>query len=314
MTPRSRTLLATTLLTNLIACQSGTAAINSSVGRDTTGTLQSGGLTRSYELHVPAGPSRQPRPLLIALNGRGGTGHQFSDLTNFDALADSQGFIAVYPDGYEKSWADGRGGTPADKAGVDDVAFINRLIEVISDQLEVDPKRIYATGISNGGHMSQRLACALSDRIAAVAVVAATMGERLARGCKPGQPVSMLLMHGTNDPLSPYQGGDEGGDRGVVLSAEATLTQWVKLDTCRPEPTITALPDTANDGTQVNRWVYNGCSGGSEVTFYRIEGGGHAWPGQAAYLQYLPERIIGKVSRDIEATNVIWSFLSRLSR
>jgi polyhydroxybutyrate depolymerase len=298
------------LVAGLIGC-----ALNPSESQSTpqtvTGSITSGGLTRTYRLHVPAITSSKPLPLVIALNGRGGTGQQLSGLTRFDALADKAGFIVVYPDGYQKSWADGRGGTPADQAGVDDVAFISSLIDALSGRFKIDPARVYAFGISNGGHMSLRLACERSGRIVAVGVVAATMGEKLAQGCQPKFPVSVLLIHGTTDPLSPYTGGDEGGDRGVVLSAEAAVNKWAGWNACNPKPTVTALPDIANDGTRVNQWVYNACSSGSEVAFYQIEGGGHTWPNGP---QYLPERIIGKVSRDLDASAVIWTFLSRFSR
>lgn len=301
--------LSAIFVTGLIACTLSPSE-SQSAAQTVTASLESGGLTRTYRLHVPAGASNETLPLVIALNGRGGTGQQLSGLTKFDALADREGFIVVYPDGYEKSWADGRGGTPADKASVDDVAFISSLIDRLSSQFKIDPARVYAFGISNGGHMSQRLACELSGRIVAVGVVAATMGQKLAQACKPGRPVSMLLMHGTADPLSPYNGGDEGA-RGVVISAEAAVGKWAGLNACNPKPTVTALPDLANDGTRVNRWVYGGCAGGSEVTLYQIENGGHTWPSGP---EYLPERIIGKVSRDLDGSAVIWSFFSRFSR
>ena len=297
-------------VTSLMACTFGPSE-SQSAARTVTASLESGGLTRTYRLHVPAVSSSKALPLVLALNGRGGTGQQLSGLTQFDALADREGFIVAYPDGFQKSWADGRGGTPADKAGVDDVAFISSLIERLSGQFRIDAGRVYAFGVSNGGHMSQRLACALSGRIVAIGVVAATMGERLARGCQPKSPVSVLLIHGTTDPLSPYGGGDEGGDRGVVLSAEATVTDWAGWNACNPKPTVTALPDVANDRTRVERRVFDACKSGSEVAFYRIENGGHTWPGGP---QYLPELIIGKTSKDMDASAVIWAFFARFSR
>jgi polyhydroxybutyrate depolymerase len=302
--------LSAVFVTGLIGC-----ALNPSESQSTpqtvTGSITSGGLTRTYRLHVPAITPSKAVSLVISLNGRGGTGQQLSGLTKFDALADKAGVVIVYPDGYEKSWADGRGGTPADKAGVDDVALISSLIDALSGQFKIDPTRVYAFGISNGGHMALRLACELPSRIVAVGVVAATMGEKLAQRCQPTAAVSVLLMHGTSDPLSPYNGGDEGGDRGVVLSAEAAVTKWASWNACKSKPTITPLPDMTNDGTRVNRWVYSACSSGSEVAFYQIEGGGHTWPSGP---QYLPERIIGKVSRDLDASAVIWGFFSRFSR
>ncbi len=298
------------LVAGLIGC-----ALNPSESQSTpqtvTGSITSGGLTRTYRLHVPAITSSTPLPLVVALNGKGGTGAEFSKYSRFDAVADKEGFIIVYPDGYQKSWADGRGGTPADQANVDDVAFISSLINQIEKQFRIDSTRVYATGMSNGAHMSQRLACELSNRIVAVGVVAATMGQILEASCKPGKPVSVLLIHGTTDPLSPYAGGTESAGRGVVISAETAVSKWVGLNACGSKPTITTLPDATNDGTRVNRWVYGGCSSGSEVVFYQIEGGGHTWPNAP---QYLPESLVGKTSRDLDASAVIWSFFSRFSR
>jgi polyhydroxybutyrate depolymerase len=152
-------------------------------------SLTVGGVERRYLLHVP--PHLAPgRAAALVLAFHGGGTHDWSmpGLTHFDPLADREGFLVAYPDGLDRSWNDGRGMSAAD-----DVAFVRAVIEDIERSHDVDPRRIYATGISNGGFFSNKLACDLSDKIAAVASVAATMPEKLVSACKPSRPVSVTL-------------------------------------------------------------------------------------------------------------------------
>jgi polyhydroxybutyrate depolymerase len=226
-------------------------------------------------------------------------------LTGMDDLAERAGFVVVYPDGYKKSWADGRGTTASDRAGVDDVAFLRALIERLVQQYKVDPKRVYATGISNGGLMVGRLACELSEEIRAFAVVAATFPERLTTGCHPPHPVTILFIHGTLDPILPASGGvPKIGAGGSLLSAEGAVEFWRGLDACASPPAEEKRINPVPDGTQTlfRRWS---CAQGSQVLFYQVEGGGHTWPGG---WQYLPEAWVGRTSRDFSASEVIWAF------
>jgi polyhydroxybutyrate depolymerase len=195
---------------------------------------------------------------------------------------------------------------------VDDVGFLSALIDKLSRDYRIDPKRVYSTGISNGGFMSQRLACDLADKIAAIAVVAATMGRDLAGRCKPSRPVSVLLIQGTEDPLVPYEGGRvqvPGG--GAIISAPEAVKKWVGLDGCNGQPKRDSLPDSANDETRTRRESYGGCREGTAVVFLAVEGGGHTWPGGP---QYLPVRRIGRASRDFNASELIWEFFAAHGR
>jgi polyhydroxybutyrate depolymerase len=224
-----------------------------------------------------------------------------------DELADRAGFLVVYPDGYENSWADGRGTTKAEQSGVDDVAFLHSLIQQLVQKNGVDPQRVYVAGISNGGLMVGRLACELSDEIAAFAVVAATFPERLTATCRPSHPVPILFIHGTLDPILPAAGGTpKVGAGGIILSAEGAVDFWRGLDACGASPIEERLIDPVQDGTQTlfRRWA---CAQGSQVLFYQVEGGGHTWPGG---WQYLPKILIGRTSRDFSASEVIWTFLA----
>jgi polyhydroxybutyrate depolymerase len=158
--------------------------------------------------------------------------------------------------------------------------------------------------------MAYRLACERPDRFVAVAAVAGNLPARLA--CRPARPVSVLVMNGTEDPLMPWNGGEVrfGPQRlGEVLSAERTVAGWVAVNACDTVPVVDQLPDRAPfDGTHVSRIEYPRCRAGAEVQLYRVEGGGHTWPGGP---QETPRRVVGRTSRDVDATDAIWSFFSK---
>ncbi|MDP2967652.1 MAG: PHB depolymerase family esterase [Deltaproteobacteria bacterium] len=302
----------------LLLFSSRTAIAQNSLDRELTRSIYVGGLERTYQLHTPSSydPSRSV-PLVILLHGGGGTGQEMEKLTlgGFNRLADREGFVVVYPDGIEKHWHDGRGleAYRAHRENIDDVGFISALIEQLINSFHVDPNHIYAAGISNGGQFSQRLACELSHRIAAIGVVAIQLPEHLPSSCAPKRPVSVLMMPGTEDPLVPWEGGEIGFRRGRkfgrVLSVPESMRFWTKHNQCPPSPLITYEPDRdPKDGTRVRRETYGPCGHETEVLLYAIEGGGHTWPGGD---QYLPARIIGRTSRDIDANEVIWGFFKR---
>jgi polyhydroxybutyrate depolymerase len=288
----------------------GVAAVNGYMTRagsdDIRGRTLVDGRERTYDLHVPANyDGTQDVPLLIALHGRLGTGSGQQKLVHLDQVSDEFGFLVVYPDGLQRSWADGRGATPSDKSGVDDVKFISALIDTLESKYKVDRLRIYATGMSNGGFMTGRLACDLSDRIAAVAIVGASLSENVAAGCYPAKPVSVLILQGSEDPLVPFGGAP--GNRGVALSHDAAVQKLVEVNHCAGEPKKEHVPDHAGDGTSLDVTTYAGCAGGSEVRSYVLNGGGHAWPGG---VPYLPATSVGKTTRNLNASKIIWEFLS----
>ncbi len=288
--------------------------LNRAGAHDQRGRVQADGRERTYDLHVPASyDGTKDVPLLVALHGRLGTGSGQQKLAHLDQVSDERGFLVVYPDGLERSWADGRGGTPADRNGVNDVRFISALIDKLESKYKVDRARIYATGMSNGGFMSGRLACDLSERIAAVAIVGASLSGSVAANCHPAKPISVLLIQGTEDPLVPVAGGElgHGSAGGVVLSHDAALERFVAANHCAREPKKEHIADKAGDGTNLDVTTYVSCAGGSEVAGYVVNGGGHTWPGG---LQYLPVAFIGKTTQNLDGSNAIWEFLSRHSR
>ncbi len=278
------------------------------------GSIVHEGRERSFRLHLPAGyDGEEPGPLLLALHGGGGSGKQMDKLTGgLNQLADRQGFVVAYPDGLDEHWNDGRAVNRSATDDADDVGFLSALVDHLVSQYAIDPGRVYAVGISNGGMMALRLACERPDKFSAVALVASAMSEALAARCAPERPISVLVIGGTKDPLVPWDGGEVGvlrQKRGRVLSVPDTIRFWVAHNQCEPTPTITQEPDRKRlDGTRVSRQAYGPCAEGTEVLLYAVEGGGHTWPGG---WQYLPALIVGRTSRDIEANQVIWQFLER---
>ncbi len=293
--------------------QSGVASQESRPG----GSIIFAGLERTYRIHIPPSHDKaKPLPLLIGLHGGGGTGKAMEKLTlrGFNKLSDREGFIVVYPDGIEKHWNDGRENVKyrAHQEKIDDVGFISELIDHLAKQYNIDIRRVYVTGISNGAMMSFRLACELSEKITAIAPVAGAMPENLPSQCSPSRSIPVLVISNTDDRLVPWEGGDIRFGRrtfGRALSVADTVKYWVNHNQCSSSASISMEPDRdPKDGTRVRKELYNQCRESSEIVLYAIEGGGHTWPGGH---QYLPQWIIGKTSRDIDANEVIWNFFER---
>jgi polyhydroxybutyrate depolymerase len=293
-------------------------------GTDQKASIKHDGLDRTFHIHIPPTYDVSVQlPLVIALHGRGGNGESMVLITRrgFDKLADQDGFLVAYPDGIELNWNDGRmdeeANDRAHRENIDDVGFISALIDYLIKDYNIDPKRVYITGISNGAIMSYRLACELSHKITAIAPVDGNIPVMLLNECSPSLPVSVLAINNVNDPLVPFEGGEihSGFGKlklGKVLSANESIGFWVNLNQCTTTPVITEEPDrNPKDGTRITRTEYINGNDGTGVILYIVNGGGHTWPGG---FQYLPAWIIGKTSKDIDANQVIWSFFRKHSR
>jgi polyhydroxybutyrate depolymerase len=266
-----------------------------------------GGTTRTYLLYVPNSINKDHAvPLLLVFHGGGGHAYNMPRFTGFDALAESRGFIVAYPDSTNGHWNDTRALSPAD-----DVGFVSALVDEVEHNYPVDPARIYATGISNGGFFAQRLACDLADQIAAVASVAATMPETLLPACHPSHPVSVLFIQGTKDPLVHIEGGNIARTHGRNISLANAVYFWLNHDEIKSKPESTNLPSHDPNGTSVHREVHAGGKENSEVVVYTIHGGGHTWPGGP---RYFPALLVGKVNHDLNASEAIWDFFSHQKR
>jgi polyhydroxybutyrate depolymerase len=264
-------------------------------------TLQVNGESRRYYLYLPPVWHREhPAPLVLVFHAGGGRASDIAPHTGFSRLADREGFVVAYPQGVRGRWNDGRGFATATH---DDVGFVQVLVDTLGRELGIDPRRVYATGISNGAMFAYRLACDLPGAFAAVAPVAGALPAELAPGCAHGAAVSVIAFQGTADPLMPYLGGGTGQRR--VLSAERSIGFWGTQAGCTGTPVTTDEPDRLADGTRVRRTVFLSCREGRAVELYTIEGGGHTWPGG-------PEagRRVGRVSREIDATELIWAFFA----
>lgn len=280
------------------------------VAGTTEGRFVHQGRQRRYLSVVPEGEG--PFPLVLALHGRLGSGAQMLKLSGLVPIAQRERFVLVAPDGIGRSWADGRGTSPASKEGVDDVGFLLALVDEFVAKHRVDPARVYVVGMSNGGFMALTLACRVPERFAAVGSVTGFMGTDFAKGCAPARPVPVMIVAGDTDPIVPFAGGELEGGRGHILGAEATFARWRALNGCVGEPVVTALEDRApDDGTTIERREVTGCAAGASVRLDVVRGGGHGWPRGD---RYLPESIIGKTSQDDDASEALWAFLSPFRR
>lgn len=263
--------------------------------------LISGGETRSYLLHVPESvEATTPTPLVLTFHGFAGWPAQQMEMSRWTPIADEYGFIVVYPagTGFPLRW---RIGQDFNEAGAtDDLAFIADLLDTLSQQFCLDLNRVYANGISNGGGMSYLLACELADRFAAIGTVAGAYIEPEG-GCQPSRPVPVIAFHGTDDQIVPYEG--QRSRRFSFPSIEEWVAQWAARSGCdeMPEP----LPDSG----EVSGIEYVNCDADAQVIFYTVNGGGHSWPGG----EPLPERLVGRTTEDIDASEVMWEFFVKHS-
>lgn len=275
--------------------------------------LRHEGRLRTYAVHVPADANaKNPLPIVLVLHGGGGSGARIARHTGFDAVADREGFLVVYPDGVRGHWNDGRGSQDyAHRVNVDDVGFLEALIDTVAEQFNGDANRVFMTGPSNGGMMTYRFACERPERLAGVAPVIACVPEPIAGACAGETALPALIINGTEDPLVPFGGGGvQVGNResGRVISAPDSAALLAQRNGCGETPAETVLPDIdPDDGTTVRLYHYGNCAENAEVIFYVIEGGGHTWPGGR---QYGPEPLVGRVSRELNATETIWTFFA----
>ncbi|MEZ5196291.1 MAG: T9SS type A sorting domain-containing protein [Bacteroidales bacterium] len=258
------------------------------------------GIQREYILYIPASCSAKfPVPLLINYHGYGSNAGEQMVYSNFRPVADTAGFLIVHPEGTlfngTSHWNVG-GWTVGSTA--DDVGFTDALLDSLLALYNIDENKIYATGMSNGGFMSFLLACQLSSRITAIASVTGSMTPETYTNSNPQHPMPILQMHGTSDPVVPYNGAS------WTYSIDDAMEYWVDYNACNPTPSITALPDLdPNDGSIVEHIVYEGGNNGVAVEHYKIIGGGHTWPGSVINLP--------GTNYDINASAEIWKFFSR---
>jgi polyhydroxybutyrate depolymerase len=280
-------------------------------GTDLEKQLGWDGRSRSYLVHLPSGYQQgTPLPLVLSLHGGGGNAKSNVTQTGFNAEADRSGFIVVHPDGtgerrpllnalgrgHFHTWNAGSCCGYAVQQNVDDVGFIRALLAQLQSDYAIDPQRIYACGLSNGGMMSYRLACELGDSFAAIGVVS---GAQTVFEAKPTQPVSVIHIHGSADQNVTLPGGigARALDRTPKPPVRDAIEFWAQYNGC-------GAPQVSQHGA-VTRTLYSGGRGGSEVDFYLIQGAGHSWPGGERMLAMLDEP-----TRELDATPLLWKFFA----
>jgi polyhydroxybutyrate depolymerase len=257
-------------------------------------TVAVNGLTRSFFVHLPPGYDDQTAlPVVLVLHGASESTEGVEQLSGMSSKADKENFIAVYPSGTGRlpTWNAGNCCGYAQLNHIDDVAFLRALIDKIEQDYAVDPKRIFATGISNGAMMSYRLACELSDRIAAIAPVEGAQNLQ----CKPSDPVSVIIFHGTADHLVPFEGGVtpfQVGPKRTDTSVVDTVAFWLKENGCMATAT-----HEETSAVHIDKYLH--CSTGRSVELYAVQGGHHMWPGT---------HLSGNT---VAATDLMWDFFAK---
>jgi len=273
-------------------------------------SLSSGGLDRSYALHVPAGwTAGGESPLVLAFHGLQSSPANLRAVSGLDEVADGFGAVVAYPAAARGDWNTEclECGSDAVIDRIGDVRFVSDLVDRIDADVGVDRRRVYAIGISNGALFVHHLACAAGDMFAAVASVAATLiaPEHLP-ACVVERALPIAFFLGSGDTFFPPAGKLAGNDIVHVrlMSIAESVETWAERDRCAGAPTVIDLPDEHDDGTTVSRQRYADCDDGAEVVYYAIEGGGHTWPGSSSP----GGGAVGRTSREILASEVAVRF------
>ena len=267
--------------------------------------------------YIPKRLKRRKRSLILCLHNEEETPESMTRLTRrgFNKLADQNGFIVGYPEGLNEYWNDGREDSISlsHYNEIDDVGFIEKLIDYGIDSFRVDPSRIFVTGLSNGGFMTFRLACELSKKIRGIAAVSASLALDQLVNCSADSTVSVMIINGTRDPVMPYDGGEmivDDRSQGSNLGTEETIDFWLHENSCKEKSN---KKDVSNanlfDETRSERFTWSNCKNKTKVALITVTNGGHTWPGGR---QYMGEKSIGKTSKDFDASKEIWRFFKGL--
>jgi polyhydroxybutyrate depolymerase len=273
---------------------------------------------RSWISYIPANKIDQPA-LVIVLHGSRGDAEGAIKLFSygFNILAEKHGFIAVYPNGYDRHWNDCRGGASyeANRQNIDDIGFLRKLVAEMEKAYEIDRTKVFVTGVSNGGQMAFRTGFEAPDLVTAVAAIAANLPIKENFDCqRTNKPVAMLIMNGTADPLNPYEGGLVKilGDisRGIVMSANKSAAYWANIAGHAITGQTIVWPDRdPEDGTIIKSTSWSK-PGKKPVKLITVSGGGHTIPHTVSRLP----RIVGLTSHEFDAAEVIWDFFKEAGK
>jgi len=261
--------------------------------------LKVGGLDRSYIAYIPE-KARSGREIsvLFAFHAGFGTIQSFSRASNIHATPGASDFIVVYPEGFRRTWNSGDCCGPAQRRGIDDVAFVRAMLEDLKQFGNISASRNFATGFSNGFAFSQHLACNLPDRFAAIAGGGGV--KDTSKGCSGAKPISVMIMHGLEDTYSPFDGGQSVVESaGYRVSIPSIEQFWSRVNRCGGTRSASKL-----DGISCR--VSTGCAGGTEVVVCPIPGLGHWWPGQQG--RPIGERKLGASRGDLNGSAAVVRF------
>jgi len=308
------------LTLSLVVFSSVSCVFGQRIGRERvprhlqTKQIRVGNLERTFYIFEPTRLKRNEKvPLLFVFHGGGGNPISMDRRLGFTEIARKEKFIVVYPAGYKKNWNDGRktNATSAHRGNIDDLSFVSAMIDSISREYPIDRKRVFATGPSNGGIFSHYVGANLAGKFAAIAPVIGGIADPFHKRFNPSEPVSVFIIQGADDKITPYDGVGEIGvgrrkNRGKIISTDASIALWTKQNEIKSRPIKGSLSDIdSKDGCTVETYHWKKGKNNTSVKLFKLNGGGHTWAGGQ---QYLPKRLVGNVCRDFNATKVIWEF------
>lgn len=303
MKPKSSNIILLLLLTSITSCMVSQENLDADeilleeVIEPDTGLFEKiflhNGLPRTYSIYIPTNyDENRAVPLVFNFHGYRSNAIEQFNYSGLETVSEREGFILVMPQGelFQGSSHWNVGGWTIGST-MDDVAFTDALLTYFMEEYSIDAKRIYSTGMSNGGYMSFLLACQLSDKIAAIASVTGSMTPQTHAACNPQRAMPTLQIHGNSDRVVPYNGAD------WTLSIDNVLEYWITHNNCNLEPEISQFPDIdSQDGSTIFKYDYKGEQ--VNTTHFKVIGGGHTWPGSMG-------------NKDISAAEEIWSFFSQ---
>ncbi len=273
--------------------------VSAQTGATVVDSINSSSIWRTYRLYRPLSyTGSQPYPLVINMHGYTSNSFQQQFYGNFMPIADTAKFLIVHPQGTKDASNQPYWNAGISPTGVNDLLFISQLIDSLKLIYNIDPNAIYSTGMSNGGFMSNFLACNLSNKIAAIAGVTGTMFSSVSPTCNPGRPVPVMHIHGTMDGTVPYNGGSG------MLAVDTLMKFWRIKNNTNTVPTTSAVPNiSTTDGCTADHFLWSGGTSGATNELYRVNGGAHTWPGASI--------IVGTTNQDFNASVEIWRFFRK---
>lgn len=288
----------------LISCSNEDSAKTTSTNTERISkSIKVDGKVRDYILHIPNKPEEvSPLPIVFVLHGGRGSPEEIEQITKFHAQKSPAEFVTVYPASKGKFWNDGRANA---NSKINDVKFIENLVDTLMTQYSINEDAVFSTGLSNGGTMSVRLGCE-SSNIKAISAVASTAVKKVIDDCSLNTPTSFMVIQGTSDPITNFNGVQK--EKRKIVSHNYAINKFLSLNNCSSKFTNKTIPDTSNDKTSTIIKRYENCKTESKVISVVVKNGGHTWPGSS---QYRSRFLVGKISQDFNASEIIWNFFHR---